>query len=72
MKVFQDNLKFDLYRKEKSLPKSPDLKPIERVWNKLKVFLRSKQIKSEEEINDKLEEFKRQLSPEKYGDRSDF
>ena len=46
-----------------SPPYSPDLNPIERVWNEMKNFVRSQLCKTPEEVAYSIEKFRQTLTP---------
>ena len=48
-----------------SPPYSPDLNPIEMVWNEMKNFVKSKFCKTPEEVANAIEEFRLSLTSEK-------
>ncbi|CAF1083718.1 unnamed protein product [Brachionus calyciflorus] len=49
----------------KSPPKSPDLNPIELVWNELKNFVRKKEISNELDLFQAINDFQKTLTVEK-------
>ncbi|CAF0894361.1 unnamed protein product [Brachionus calyciflorus] len=49
----------------KSPPKSPDLNPIELVWNELKDFVRKKMIGTGTDASTAIREFEKLMTPEK-------
>ncbi|CAF1076286.1 unnamed protein product [Brachionus calyciflorus] len=49
----------------KSPPNSPDLNPIEMVWNEMKNFIRSNNPKSEDEVRGLIKRFQKALTQEK-------
>ncbi|CAF0905424.1 unnamed protein product [Brachionus calyciflorus] len=60
----RENLDTELYR-IKTQPKSPDLNPIELVWNEMKIFIRKQNVKNEEEARFAIKEFEESLKVEK-------
>lgn len=47
----------------KSPPKSPDLNPIEKVWNEMKIYLRQKGVSTIQDAKRAIVEFQKLLTP---------
>ena len=50
----------------KSPPKSPDLNPIEKVWNEMKIYLRQKGVSTIQDAKRAIVEFQKLLTPLKF------
>ncbi|CAF0973239.1 unnamed protein product [Brachionus calyciflorus] len=49
----------------RSTPRSPDLNPIEMLWNEMKCFVRKSGCKTKSDIVNKIYEFQRSLTQKK-------